>query len=113
MWPRTWWKRGARRAAAGPSARPGAALANTGDRKSTRLNSSHTVSSYAVFCLKKKNGTEAAVRSLTEKTPETIRGMVQRIVDERVADGQLDECELTLRDVQRIKDACSEPLLGA
>src|SRR5260221_3199408 len=26
------------------------------DRKSTRLNSSHTVTSYAVFCLKKKNG---------------------------------------------------------
>src|SRR5436190_23326642 len=25
------------------------------DRKSTRLNSSHTVTSYAVFCLKKKN----------------------------------------------------------
>src|SRR5438132_9122038 len=25
-----------------------------GDRKSTRLNSSHTVISYAVFCLKKK-----------------------------------------------------------
>src|SRR5438034_6006901 len=25
------------------------------DRKSTRLNSSHTVISYAVFCLKKKN----------------------------------------------------------
>src|SRR5947207_2039192 len=38
------------------------ALANTiavvdhGDRKSTRLNSSHTVISYAVFCLKKKRG---------------------------------------------------------
>src|SRR5260221_4449154 len=27
---------------------------SSGDRKSTRLNSSHTVSSYAVFCLKKK-----------------------------------------------------------
>src|SRR5436190_10017713 len=27
----------------------------SGDRKSTRLNSSHTVISYAVFCLKKKN----------------------------------------------------------
>src|SRR5438034_2022629 len=27
------------------------------DRKSTRLNSSHTVISYAVFCLKKKNET--------------------------------------------------------
>src|SRR2546426_3785737 len=28
---------------------------NAGDRKSTRLNSSHLVISYAVFCLKKKN----------------------------------------------------------
>src|SRR5207253_7311498 len=29
----------------------------TGDRKSTRLNSSHVAISYAVFCLKKKNKT--------------------------------------------------------
>src|SRR5256885_5545791 len=29
--------------------------AGVGDRKSTRLNSSHLVISYAVFCLKKKN----------------------------------------------------------
>src|SRR5690625_7309296 len=28
---------------------------NGGDRKSTRLNSSHVANSYAVFCLKKKN----------------------------------------------------------
>src|SRR5690349_23671442 len=32
-----------------------AQVANTRDRKSTRLNSSHVESSYAVFCLKKKN----------------------------------------------------------
>src|SRR5260221_1642137 len=32
-----------------------AALPDDADRKSTRLNSSHTVISYAVFCLKKKN----------------------------------------------------------
>src|SRR5436190_15667035 len=31
------------------------------DRKSTRLNSSHTVISYAVFCLKKKNSTKAVL----------------------------------------------------
>src|SRR5260221_8718651 len=31
------------------------------DGKSTRLNSSHTVISYAVFCLKKKNKTNAAL----------------------------------------------------
>src|SRR5260221_2483132 len=30
-------------------------LIRSRDRKSTRLNSSHTVISYAVFCLKKKN----------------------------------------------------------
>src|SRR5438132_12102114 len=30
------------------------AMRIAGDRKSTRLNSSHTVISYAVFCLKKK-----------------------------------------------------------
>src|SRR5476649_2339332 len=37
-----------------PVVRPDPAR-TTGDRKSTRLNSSHTVISYAVFCLKKKN----------------------------------------------------------
>src|SRR5438132_8536549 len=37
--------------------REGGAVGGAGesDRKSTRLNSSHTVISYAVFCLKKKN----------------------------------------------------------
>src|SRR5256885_3355429 len=35
-----------------------------GDRKSTRLNSSHLVISYAVFCLKKKKSTEKISRSL-------------------------------------------------
>src|SRR5688572_31750862 len=34
--------------------RPAAALSHPGDRKSTRLNSSHSQISYAVFCLKKK-----------------------------------------------------------
>src|SRR2546426_9366059 len=34
---------------------PRSGLALTGDRKSTRLNSSHLVISYAVFCLKKKS----------------------------------------------------------
>src|SRR5436190_5906034 len=38
---------------------PGAPGGPRGDRKSTRLNSSHTVISYAVFCLKKKKKEEA------------------------------------------------------
>src|SRR2546426_7593348 len=36
---------------------PACSAASTADRKSTRLNSSHLVISYAVFCLKKKNKT--------------------------------------------------------
>jgi putative nucleotidyltransferase with HDIG domain len=58
------------------------------------------------------DGTEASVRSLVEKNPDTIRSMVDKIVGERLADGQLDDCDLTLRDVQRIKDAFCELLLG-
>src|SRR3712207_8370126 len=41
----------------GPALQPVAALAR-GDRKSTRLNSSHANISYAVFCLKKKKEKE-------------------------------------------------------
>jgi putative nucleotidyltransferase with HDIG domain len=58
------------------------------------------------------DGTEASVRSLEEKTPERIGEMVERIVSEKVADGQLDECDLTLRDVQRVKEAFRELLAG-
>src|SRR5688500_19502048 len=35
------------------------------DRKSTRLNSSHLVISYAVFCLKKKNNLISLIRQTT------------------------------------------------
>src|SRR5256885_9235188 len=37
-------------------------LLRTQDRKSTRLNSSHLVISYAVFCLKKKKGIDGRMR---------------------------------------------------
>src|SRR5476649_3007136 len=40
---------------------------NVPDRKSTRLNSSHTVISYAVFCLKKKNNIQVLDRIKTKK----------------------------------------------
>src|SRR2546429_4537478 len=44
------------------------AASKMGDRKSTRLNSSHGYISYAVFCLKKKNKTQYvhALRFLTK-----------------------------------------------
>ena len=58
------------------------------------------------------DGTEASVRSLAEKNAESIRAMVDKIVGERLGEGQLDDCDLTLRDVQHIKDAFCELLLG-
>src|SRR5438034_3250176 len=42
-------------------------LANQ-DRKSTRLNSSHTVISYAVFCLKKKTLSQSQVTYLSQRS---------------------------------------------
>src|SRR5258708_18683253 len=40
---------------------PGTPASNGTDRKSTRLNSSHQIISYAVFCLKKKNKLKKAL----------------------------------------------------
>src|SRR5260221_7237902 len=53
------------------------------DRKSTRLNSSHTVISYAVFCLKKK------------------RNMVSRILDGPTSVGRHSPCGHITRNVCR------------
>ncbi len=55
---------------------------------------------------------EASVRSLASREEPAIRAMVGRIIDERIADGQFDECEITLRDLEKIKGAFVEQLLG-
>ena len=58
------------------------------------------------------DGVEASVRSLASRDEPAIRAMVARIIDERLSDGQFDECDLTLRDVEKIKEAFVEQLLG-
>lgn len=45
---------------------------------------------------------EAACRSLTEPTPARIQGLVNRLINNVFSDGQLDECELTLKDIHQI-----------
>ncbi|HYQ88398.1 MAG TPA: HDIG domain-containing protein [Candidatus Binatia bacterium] len=47
---------------------------------------------------------EAASRSLTEPTPSRIRGVVTRILDARVEDGQLDESPITFEDLAKIRE---------
>ena len=58
------------------------------------------------------DGVEASVRSLSARDEPAIRAMVGRIIDERVADRQFDECELTLRDLEKIREAFVGQLLG-
>ena len=58
------------------------------------------------------DGVEASVRSLSSRDEAAIRSMVGRIIEERIADGQFDECDLTLRDLERIRTAFVEQLLG-
>jgi cyclic-di-AMP phosphodiesterase PgpH len=58
------------------------------------------------------DGVEAAVRSLSARDEGTIRAMVDRIFAERVEDGQFDECDLTLRDLEKTKEAFVGQLLG-
>src|SRR5207244_2947806 len=57
------------RAAAAP--RPGRVRAIGPDRKSTRLNSSHQIISYAVFCLKKKKTEKSTQKNPTKQRSQT------------------------------------------
>jgi len=58
------------------------------------------------------DGVEASVRSLASRDEPAIRAMVTRIMEERVNDDQFDECDLTLRDLERIREAFVGQLLG-
>jgi cyclic-di-AMP phosphodiesterase PgpH len=55
---------------------------------------------------------EASVRSLTSQDEPAIRTMVDRIIRERLEDRQFDECDLTLRDMDLIREAFVAQLLG-
>ncbi|MBF8290018.1 MAG: receptor with intracellular metal dependent phosphohydrolase [Chloroflexi bacterium] len=58
------------------------------------------------------DGVEASVRSLSSRDEGAIRAMVARIIAERMDDGQFDECDLTLRDLDTIEQAFVAQLLG-
>jgi putative nucleotidyltransferase with HDIG domain len=58
------------------------------------------------------DGVEAAVRSLPEKTPQKIQAMVQKIINKSFAEEQLEECDLTLRDLRTIADCFVRVLIG-
>jgi putative nucleotidyltransferase with HDIG domain len=55
---------------------------------------------------------EAATRALTDPTPARIRGVVQKIINAIFVDAQLDECDLTLRDLHIIANSFVRILTG-
>lgn len=89
----------------------GRAAADALDERRFRHNGPRPQSREAAI-LMLADGVEASVRSLSSQDEPTIRAMVGRIIDERLYDGQFDECDLTLRDLERIREAFIAQLLG-
>jgi hypothetical protein len=55
---------------------------------------------------------EAATRSLKDPTPDKIEETVHKVINNKFIDGQLDECELTLKDIEKISSVFSKILIG-
>src|SRR5947207_7834184 len=68
-----------RRRVPGVQGVPGRLLEHAVDRKSTRLNSSHTVISYAVFCLKKKNLHAKAAANIADQNANLAVGDAENL----------------------------------
>src|SRR6266478_6877529 len=66
--PQCFWRRGPAPASPTAARRPSAP-----DRKSTRLNSSHSQISYAVFCLKKKKKKKTTINIIQKKKNKQIK----------------------------------------
>ena len=58
------------------------------------------------------DSTEAAVRSIPDPTSDKIQKMIHDIVEDKLKSGQLDNCDLTLKDISKIKACFLKALNG-
>ncbi len=58
------------------------------------------------------DGVEAASRTLSDPTPAKIQGLVQKMINKVFADGELDESELTLKELHLIAKEFTRVLTG-
>jgi cyclic-di-AMP phosphodiesterase PgpH len=75
----------------------------------------HKPQSKEMAILMMADAVEGACRAIFEReepSTEAIEKVVTRIVDEKVADGQLQECDLTMGELTRVKKAFIEALSG-
>jgi len=55
---------------------------------------------------------EAAVRSVPNPTPGQIEGLIRKVIKDKLADGQLDQCNLNFRDLELIATAFGRVFTG-
>jgi putative nucleotidyltransferase with HDIG domain len=55
---------------------------------------------------------EAACRALSDPAPARVKELVHKVINNKFIDGQLDECSLTLRDMERISEVFIRILSG-
>lgn len=58
------------------------------------------------------DGCEAKVRTLKERTADTVEEAVREIIEERMEFGQFDECDLTMKDIDVIRRTITRALAG-
>ena len=58
------------------------------------------------------DGVEAAARSLGDPTEDRLQAVVSRVINAKFTDGQLDHCDLTLRDLHNIAKSFLQVLRG-
>ncbi|MBM7660795.1 putative nucleotidyltransferase with HDIG domain [Bacillus mesophilus] len=55
---------------------------------------------------------EAAVRSMNNPSPHKIEGIINSIIKDRLQDGQLDECDITMKELDSIAKSFFETMQG-
>jgi len=63
-------------------------------------------------CVLLADSVEAASRTLDDPTPSSIQGLVKKIINNKFIDAQLDECELALKDLEKIAEVFTHILTG-
>ncbi len=58
------------------------------------------------------DATEASARTLEDPSPGKLKNVIKKMVDTIVADGQLDECDINLKELDLISKAFHRVLLG-
>ena len=58
------------------------------------------------------DGIEAATRSLKDKTHDNLKELIENMIQQKLDEGQLDNADLTLRDIRIVKETLTEKLMN-